>query len=214
MSKSSKKTRENDKQEAVRSRIEALFLKNIGRVVNRRQIMEAAGINPKTGEPVENWHQRLSELRTDYGYTILSRRDTRELKVSEYLMPTAYKRPDAAKRVKISPETWRRVLEHADHRCGWDEDGTACGLRSGEKDPIGGGTVRLTPDHKKPHAMSPNADPGDPNDWQALCGRHQVMKKNYWDHSTGKLNVVAIVQSAGEETKRDVYTFLKTYFGQ
>jgi len=38
------------------------------------------------------------------------------------------------------------------------------------------------------------------------------MKKNYWDHATGKLNVYAIVQAAPEELKREIYEFLKEYF--
>lgn len=38
------------------------------------------------------------------------------------------------------------------------------------------------------------------------------MKKNYWDDETGWLNVVAIVQSASEAQKREVYDFLRHYF--
>lgn len=59
------------KQKSVRKRIEALFLDNVGKVLSRDQIIEVA-TDPKTGKQPENWHQRLSELRTDYGYTILS----------------------------------------------------------------------------------------------------------------------------------------------
>ena len=89
-----------------------------------------------------------------------------------------------------------------------------CGLKSGEMDSVGGGTVRLTPDHKMPHSIHATADPKDPSKWQPLCGRHQVMKKNYWDDETGWLNVTAIVQSASEEQKREVFSFLKTYFNE
>ncbi len=39
------------------------------------------------------------------------------------------------------------------------------------------------------------------------------MKKNYWDDEMGWLNVVAIVQSASQAQKREVYDFLKRYFG-
>lgn len=92
--------------------------------------------------------------------------------------------------------------------------GRVCGLRNGDLDPVGGGTVRLTPDHKRPHAMQPAIDPHDIAAWQALCGRHQVMKKNYWDHTTGKLNVYAIVQAAPEREKRLIFEFLKGYFGE
>ena len=35
-----------------------------------------------------------------------------------------------------------------------------------------------------------------------------------WDHRTGKLNVYAIVQAAPEAVKREVYGFLKEYFGE
>lgn len=83
----------------------------------------------------------------------------------------------------------------------------------GDIDPIGGGTVKLTPDHKKPHSINPDSDPTNPDQWQPLCGRHQVMKKNFWDHETGWLNVYAIIQAAKESEKRKVYDFLKIYFG-
>lgn len=198
-------------QESVTDRIRALFLDNIGKILTGDQIKEAAR-NPKTGEDPENWHQRLSELRTDEGYTILSRRNRGELKISEYLMPTAERRQIAKKRLKIDSETWKNVLQRANYKCEWLDEDTICGLREGDIDPVGGGRVRLTPDHKKPHALDPNSDPKNPNDWQALCGRHQVVKKNYWDDTTGKLNVYAIVQSASEDEKMEIYQFLKKYF--
>jgi len=198
-------------QRSVKRRLEAFFLDNIGKVVTREQLIKVAR-DPNTGEDRENWHQRLSELRTDEGYTILSWRNRGDLRMGEYLMPTAEKRPRVAKRVRIDPNTWVEVLQRAAYRCEWEEGGMVCGLREGEVDPIGGGRVKLTPDHKTPHAVQPDIDPYDPDKWQALCGRHQVMKKNYWDHTTGKLNVYAIVQAASEKEKREVYEFLKEYF--
>lgn len=59
-------------QRSVRARIEAFFLDNVGKVATREQIIQVA-TDLRTGRVPENWHQRLSELRTDYGYTILSR---------------------------------------------------------------------------------------------------------------------------------------------
>jgi hypothetical protein len=73
--------------------------------------------------------------------------------------------------------------------------------------------VRLTPDHKNPHAIDPDADPKDLSQWQALCGRHQVTKKNYWDTITGKLNTYAIIQFATREEKESIFRFLLEYFG-
>lgn len=129
-------------------------------------------------------------------------------------MPTAETRPIAARRVRISGKAWQALLERAGYACEWNDSGILCGLRSGEVDPIGGGTVSLTPDHKTPHAINPQADPDNPEKWQALCGRHQVVKKNYWDDSTGWLNVYAIVQAASDREKREVFEFLKKYFGE
>lgn len=200
-------------QGSVRGRIEAFFLDNIGRVATREQIIEVA-TNPTTGLAPENWHQRLSELRTDYGYTILTWRNRGDLRISEYLMPTSERRPRIGRRVRPSPNTWQSVLEVADYGCTWEEGGQVCGLRDGDVDPVGGGTIRLTPDHKQPHSLNPDTDPNDSDKWQPLCGRHQVMKRNYWDDETGRLNVYAIVQAASESEKRHVYEFLKSYFGE
>ena len=200
------------KQKSVKKRIEALFLDNLGKVLTRGQIIKAA-IDPSTGRQPENWHQRLSELRTDDGYTILSWRNRSDLKVQEYLMPHKRKRRTAGKRVRPTDATWVAVLKRAGYACEWQEGGITCGLKDGEVDPIGGGRVKLTPDHRNPHSLDPDADIKDPEQWQALCGRHQVTKKNYWDTTTGKLNTYAIVQFAPQSEKKRVFRFLLAYFG-
>lgn len=199
-------------QKTVRQRLEALFLANVGLVLTRDQILAAAR-DPRTGNEPENWHQRLSELRTDHGYTILSWRDWKELKPQEYVLASAEKREIAGKRVRPTPNTWRKVIERAGNSCEWQEDGQRCALHEGAIDPIGGGTVKLTPDHTTPHSVNPNSDPDNPDQWQALCGRHQVMKKNFWDGQTGKINVLAILQCASIGQKKEALEFLKKYFG-
>ena len=88
-------------QKSIRARLEAFFLDNIGKVAGRDQIMDVAR-DPKTKRIPENWHQRLSELRTDLGYTIQSWRNRGDLKMMEYLMPHQYRRLTANKRVRIS----------------------------------------------------------------------------------------------------------------
>ena len=200
------------RQKSVKKRIEALFLDNLGKVLNRELIQRAAR-DPKTKKEPENWHQRLSELRTDDGYTVLSWRNRGDLKVQEYLMPTAAKRKKAGNRVRPNDKTWVAILERAQYRCEWSEGGQACGLHEGEVDPVGGGRVKLTPDHRNPHSLNPDADPSDPNQWTALCGRHQVTKKNYWDSATGKMNTYAIVQFSPRPEKEIVFKFLLEYFG-
>jgi hypothetical protein len=201
------------KQTSVSKRIEALFLNNVGKVVTRTQILAAAK-DPKSGKEPENWHQRLSELRTDKGYTILSWRDLKDLRPEEYLMPNTDRREKAGRRVMPTKATWAIVCQRAGNRCEWTEDGQRCSLHEGEIDTIGGGTVRLTPDHLTPHSVDPESDPGAPTQWQALCGRHQVMKKNYWDSNSGKINVLAILQSVSAEQKEEALNALLKYFGK
>ena len=187
-------------------------MENIGKVITREQILEVAK-NPQTGKEPENWHQRLSELRTDDGYTILSWRNRGDLKVQEYLLPHAEKRAKAGKRIRPTDKTWMAILKRASLSCEWNEGGEICGLKEGDIDPIGGGRVKLTPDHKSPHSIDPSSDPNDPTQWQALCGRHQVVKKNYWDNTSGKLNVYAIVQAAPRSEKLALFLFLLEHFG-
>ncbi|QBR72360.1 restriction endonuclease [Beijerinckiaceae bacterium] len=196
----------------VRDRIRNLFLGKLGKVITRQQIIEASK-DPLTGVEPENWHQRLSELRTDEGYTIWASRDMESLRPGEYMMPHANRREIAGKRVRPTPQTWKVVLERAGDRCEWREAGEYCGLHAGAIDPIGGGRVKLTPDHMSPHSVNPNSDPQDAAQWQALCGRHQVTKKNYWDNATGKLNIYAIIQAASMTEKREAFRFLLEYFG-
>ena len=155
----------------------------------------------------------MSELRTDAGYTILSKRDGHGLGVGEYMMPDASRRSTAGRRIQPTAATWRAVLERADSCCEWAVNGSRCGLHDGDRDPVGGGTVRLQADHATPHEVNPETDPSDPSQWQALCGRHQVQKKNFWDSATGKLNVYAILQAASDREKRRAFEFLAEYFG-
>ena len=130
----------------------------------------------------------------------------------EYVMPSIERRAKAKQRVRISKIAWQKVLQRSYGSCEWNEAGETCGLKDGDVDPVGGGTVRLQADHKSPHSINADTDPDNPDAWQALCGRHQVVKKNFWDDQTGKLNVYAIVQAAPVKIKREVYEFLKEFF--
>lgn len=150
------------RQKSIRARIEAFFLDNLGKVATREQLIEVA-TDPVTGRVPENWHQRLSELRTDKGYTVLSWRNRGDLKVSEYMMPNAERRSTASKRTRPTAATWQAVLDQHNHCCAWEEAEKICGLKQGDIDPVGGGTVKLTPDHKMPHAIHANVDAKDPD---------------------------------------------------
>jgi hypothetical protein len=126
----------DQKKLSARDIIRNFFLDNLGRVVTREQIIAAVG------RDVENWHQRLSELRTDEGFTILAHKDRADLKTGQYLMPTAKQNPIAARRRKPTDATWAVVLKRAKNACEWHEAGVKCGLASGDTDAIGGGRVK------------------------------------------------------------------------
>ena len=127
-------------------------------------------------------------------------------------MPDSTKRKSAGARVRPTVTTWAAVLKIHGYRCAWNVGGDACGLKQGYVDPVGGGRVRLTPDHRRPHSIDATVDKTDANAWQPLCSCHQVVKKNYWDDATGWLNVYGIVQAASTKEKREVYDFLRKYF--
>jgi hypothetical protein len=93
----------------------------------------------------------------------------------------------AGRRLRISSATWLVVLERANYQCQWDEQGgIRCGLEDGDIDPIGGGTVRLTPDHKTPHSIDPSADPTDSNgNEEKLLGSQNGLVKRSCHYSGG-----------------------------
>ena len=190
----------------IRARLENFLLDNVGVIVTNEHLKEVAK-DPVTGQEPENWHQRLSELRTDHGYTILSQRDNAELKTGEYCLVSATKRELAKSRVAADKKI-KAALLATQAICAY----AGCGLKEGDIDPIGGGTVRLQLDHKTAHDHDDRGADVLEN-YQLLCGRHNVTKKNLWDDNTGKLNVRAIIQAFSAGEKRQALKWLMDYFG-
>jgi len=194
-------------QRSISARLEAFFLDNVGLVVSNEQLKQVSR-DPVTGDEPENWHQRLSELRTDRGYTILSQRDDPTLKNGEYCLESADKRETAKSRRAINKKIKEALLQAAPV-CVFPN----CGLREGERDPVGGGTVRLQVDHKTAHDHDDNGQ-DELTNYQLLCGRHNVTKKNLWDDQTGKLNVRAILQFVPHADKVVARDWLSVYFSE
>ena len=78
------------------------FLKNLGKVLESKDIQKASG-------GAVEWVRRVRELRNEDGYQILSHKDRSNLKSNQYLLE-ADKRILAFSR-NISKETRARVLE-------------------------------------------------------------------------------------------------------
>lgn len=193
----------------VRGRIREFMIANAGKVVTREQIQEAAA-DPTTGKTPENWHQRLSELRVDEGYDILSWRDRATLKPGQYLLESGLPTRIAKPRAYLTPDQKIALFARDEHRCQWP----GCLLTGGAIDPVGGGTVVLTADHKSPHSLQDGKWSGTLDDWQTLCARHQQEKKNFIDDRTGRKNLRELVRAAGRPEKLAIFEDLKAYFSK
>ncbi len=194
------------KKSSARDRIRAFFLKNVGKVVTKEMIQKAA-TNPETGVVPENWHQRLSELRVDEGYIILSWRDRSFLKPGQYLLENATPTGIIKKRAVLSTAEREELFQRDSHSCKWP----GCGLKKGMVDSVGGGMVVLTADHLTPHSVA-DVTTHSLDEWQTLCARHQQEKKNLIDDRTGRKNLRELVRNAPKEIKLQILRDLEEFF--
>jgi hypothetical protein len=168
------------------------FLKNLGRVVESREIQDASG-------GAVEWARRVRELRNEDGYQILSHRDRADLRPNQYLLETSHRVP-AFKR-DISKHTRAFVLERNGYTC------QMCGLAAGDPDPFGGArTVRLTIGH-----IVDKSKGGEdiPSNLRAICSNCNEGLNNTALPKPDRVHLLAQIRRATLDDQRAVLEWLQ-----
>jgi len=140
------------KQDGARSKLRKHFLRNVGRVMDSKELHEVSG---RTSE----WGRRVRELRDEEGYQILTHNDRNDLKPGQYLLldPT----PVPAFERSISKELRAFVLDRNGFTC------QMCGAVAGEPHPYDEGRkTRLQIGHIIDKSMGGKDEPGN---LRAVC---------------------------------------------
>lgn len=171
------------------------FLRNIGKVVESKDIQKAGG-------GAVEWARRVRELRNEDGYQILSHKDRANLKPNQYLMETIERVPAFAR--SISKETRAWVLERNGYTC------QMCGAAAGDPDPLGGNrTVRLTMGH-----ILDKSKGGDdtPQNLRAVCTNCNEGLQNTAPPKPDRIHLLAQIRRATIQDQKAVLDWLLQKF--
>ncbi len=102
-----------------KSKLRKYFLANIGKVLNKSQLMRVADTS--------EWARRVRELRDEEGFEILSHNDRADLRPGDYLLVSEKPRPAFAR--GVSKESRAYVLDRNGFTC------QMCGAVAGESHP-------------------------------------------------------------------------------
>jgi len=172
------------------------FLRNIGKVVQSRDIQRASG-------GAVEWARRVRELRNEDGYQILTHKDRANLKPNQYLLETIERLPVLPR--NISKETRASVLERNGYTC------QMCGVAAGDPDPLGGNrTVRLTMGH-----IVDKSKGGDdsPRNLRAVCTNCNEGLQNTSPPKPNRLHLLGQVRRATIDDQQAVLKWLLQKFG-
>jgi hypothetical protein len=183
------------KKAGSKQRILEYFLKNLGKVLESRQIQEASG-------GASEWARRVRELRNEDGYQILTHKDRASLKPNQYLLETIERVPAFSR--DISKETRAFVLERNGYTC------QMCGVAAGDPDPLGGNrTVRLTMGH-----IIDKSKGGDdsPNNLRAVCTACNEGLQNTAPPKSDRIHLFAQIRRATRQDQEAVLQWLLQKF--
>jgi 5-methylcytosine-specific restriction endonuclease McrA len=183
---------------SAKANLRAFFLDNIGTVVTKNQLKDAAG-------DVTEWARRVRELREKEGWPILTHHDLDSLKPGEYLLrehPPA--KPDVTFARTISAKIRAEVLDRNGFTC------QMCGLTPGEIDPETGRKVRLHIGHIVDDSHEGKVELSN---LRALCSTCNQGAKNITAEKPTTIWLLTQIRRAGRDEQLAVLKFLETKFG-
>jgi len=173
------------------------LLKNVGQVVQSRELQRASGW-------AAEWGRRLRELRDEEGWLILSHKDRADLKPGQYLLENRGRRP-AFKR-GISKETRALVIERNGYTC------QMCGLAAGDPDPFNPSrTVRLTMGHVIDKSKGGDDSLGN---LKAICTNCNEGLQNVSPTRPKLINLISQVRRATQQDQKAILKWLLTKYGK
>ena len=173
------------------------FLKNIGRILESRDIQIASG-------GASEWARRVRELRNEEGYQILTHKDRVELKPNQYLMETAKRVPAFARNISRETRAW--VLERNGYTC------QMCGLAAGDLDPFHPGrTIRLTMGHIIDKSKGGN---DTPQNLRAICTNCNEGLQNTALPKPDRIHLLAQIRRATLDDQEAVLEWLVKKFNK
>jgi hypothetical protein len=179
-----------------KSALRQFFLSNIGRVIDTRELREAAGGAGQYG-------RRLRDLREE-GWVIQSHHDNSALKPGQYLVLEA-PRDGAALTKCISARLRAAVLDRDGFTC------QMCGLTPGDVDPNTGRKVRLHIGHIVDKSLGGK---DELSNLRALCSTCNQGAKNVTTEKPSTIWLLSQIRRAGIEEQRTVLEWLNKKFGE
>ena len=182
---------------SAKEKIRQFLRANIGMVVTKDQIRDAAG-------DITEWARRVRELREDEGWPIITNNDSATLKPGQYMLvapPPDTLPPIVSK--SISAKLRAQVLDRNGFTC------QMCGLTPGDTDPTTGRKVRLHLGHIKDKSLGGKEELSN---LRALCSSCNQGAKNLTGEKPSTVWLLSTVRRAGIDEQQAVLDWLRKKF--
>ena len=186
-----------EKRNNARQQILDYLLAHLGMVIDGAELRTASG-------NISEWARRVRELRSEFGYQVLTDKDRHDLKPGQYLLETIERLPVNPR--NISKETRAFVLVRDGHT------GQMCGLVAGDPDPFDPSrVVRLTLGHIVEKSKG-GAD--TPDNLRAVCNNCNEGLQNAAPPLPDRIHLLAQIRRATIDDQRAIMAWLKQKFGE